>query len=127
MAVETRYYVIRKGKELMSTLSKKEADEYDKMLENAERLFDFIQSKQDVSINEELCDKLTVMLAQNKDEVIALLSGKKARKPRKSTDSENDDTDISDLENNDEETEKTVDHLANSQEVEHTSFLERYA
>ncbi|HBV6167550.1 TPA: hypothetical protein MD271_000169 [Klebsiella aerogenes] len=42
MAVEIKYVVIREGEEKMSFASKKEADAYDKMLDLAEVLNDWL-------------------------------------------------------------------------------------
>ena len=42
MAVEIKYVVIREGEEKMSFASKKEADAYDKMLDLAEVLNDYV-------------------------------------------------------------------------------------
>ena len=80
MAVIVKYIVVRNGVEKMTFTSKKEADAYDKMLDIADDLFDFIESAS-LSIKEETLEDLSLFLAQNKDRVINLLKGTKPKAP----------------------------------------------
>lgn len=82
MAVETRYVVVRNGEELLSTTDKKKADEYDKMLDMADSLFD-LMGNSGLELDESLQEKLSVYLAENKDDVLIALGAKKAKpKPK---------------------------------------------
>ena len=66
MAVEVRYVV---------TTDKKEADQYDKMLEVGENLADYIKAK-GIVIEDSVLEELGIMLSSNKTDVLALLKGK---------------------------------------------------
>lgn len=74
MAVITKYVVEHKGVEKLVTTDKKEADKYDKMLEVADNLAEFIQAK-GVDLDEGVMEQLSVMLSKNKDNVNKLLKG----------------------------------------------------
>lgn len=82
MAVETRYVVVRNGEELLSTTDKKQADEYDKMLDMADSLFD-LMGNSGLELDETLQEKLSVYLAENKDDVLVALGAKKAKPKQK--------------------------------------------
>lgn len=82
MAVETRYVVLRNGEEVLSTTDKKKADEYDKMLDMADSLFD-LMGNSGLEIDESLQEKLSVYLAENKDDVLVALGAKKAKLKQK--------------------------------------------
>ncbi|NNF98791.1 MAG: YebG family protein [Desulfobacteraceae bacterium] len=82
MAVEVRYHVIRNGKEVGMYTSKKEADEHDKMLDIAEKLFVFIGKAENVDIKEDSLDELTVYLSRNREEVIRILKNIKPKMPQ---------------------------------------------
>ncbi|EPR7483931.1 TPA: YebG family protein [Vibrio parahaemolyticus] len=82
MAVETRYVVVRNGKEVMSTTNKKAADEYDKMLDAANALFEVI-GQSGIEMSDDDRDELSVFLAKNKDNVLVALGAKKAKKEKK--------------------------------------------
>ena len=74
MAAITRYVVEHKGVEKFVTADKKEADQYDKMLDVADNLSEYIEGKgikMDVSVLEEL----SIMLSKHKDSLIKLLKG----------------------------------------------------
>ncbi|MFP7302609.1 YebG family protein [Klebsiella pasteurii] len=66
MAVEIKYVVIREGEEKMSFASKKEADAYDKMLDLAEVLNDWLVECP-LTLDEEQRDSLAMWLAERKD------------------------------------------------------------
>ena len=68
MAVITKYVVEHKGVEKLVTRDKKEADKYDKMLEVADNLAEFIEAK-GVSLDESVMEQLSVMLSKNKDNI----------------------------------------------------------
>jgi dsDNA-binding SOS-regulon protein len=74
MAVITQYVVQHKGVDKLVTTDKKEADQYDKMLEVADNLTAYIQAK-GVVLGEELAEELGILLAKNKDSVGKLLKG----------------------------------------------------
>lgn len=81
MAVETRYVVIRadksnKEKEVMTFTDKRAADEYDKMLDMADNLFDLLQDS-DVNLDEKQADALSIFLAKQRDDVLIALQAKK--------------------------------------------------
>jgi dsDNA-binding SOS-regulon protein len=75
MAVELRYHVIREGKEVAVYTTKKEADEHDKMLDIAQRLADFIQAAQAVSLDEQALEELCIYLSKNRLAAIGILKG----------------------------------------------------
>lgn len=76
MAVEVKYVVIREGEEKMSFASKKEADAYDKMLDLAEVLGDWLATSP-VALEDESRDQLALWLAEQKDALSGVLkSGK---------------------------------------------------
>ncbi len=76
MAVEIKYVVVREGQEKMSFASKKEADAYDKMLDLAEVLGDWL-TQSPVTFEEGQSDALAMWLAENKDVLSTVLrSGK---------------------------------------------------
>jgi hypothetical protein len=75
MPIEVRYIVKHKEKEMLVTSDKKEADKYDKMLEVAENLSEFIRHS-GVEIDESNLEELTIKLASEKDVVQKLLKGK---------------------------------------------------
>ena len=81
MAVEVRYHVIRDGEEVAVYLTKKEADEHDKMLDIAFALSEFISRAPQVSLDEDTVEELTIYLAENRAEVIRILRAQKPKKP----------------------------------------------
>ena len=66
MAVEIKYVVIREGEEKMSFASKKEADAYDKMLDLAEVLNDWLVTCP-LELDEAQRDNMSMWLAERKD------------------------------------------------------------
>ncbi len=83
MAVITRYIVVRNGVELDKVFAvKKEAEAYDKMLDAAEQLAQFIkQSDLEVKLDDETIDNLSVFLAKNGPTVTNFLKGVKPYTP----------------------------------------------
>lgn len=77
MAVITKYVVEHKGVEKLVTTDKKEADKYDKMLEVADNLAEFIHAK-GVNLDEAVMEQLSVMLSKNKEGVSRLFKGVEA-------------------------------------------------
>lgn len=75
MAVEVRYLVIREGKEVGMYLTKKEADEHDRMLDIALALAGFIETAEKIKIDEETLEELTIFLSRNREEVMRILKG----------------------------------------------------
>lgn len=76
MAVEIKYVVVREGQEKMAFASKKDADAYDKMLDLAEVLGDWL-AQSPVIFEEGQNDVLAMWLAENKDVLASVLkSGK---------------------------------------------------
>ena len=74
MAVIVRYIVVRNGVEKMTFTTKKEADAYDKMLDVAENLYEFIESAE-LNIDESKLEDLSLFLAENRDKAVSLLKG----------------------------------------------------
>jgi len=74
VAVIIKYIVERKGVEKMTFTSKKEADAYDKMLDSADQLADFL-SASSVTLDDQQLEELGLYLASNKDIVQSLFKG----------------------------------------------------
>jgi len=77
MAIITKYVVEHKGVEKLVTTDKKEADKYDKMLEVADNLAEFMHAK-GINLDEAAMEQLSVMLSKNKDSVGKLFKGVQA-------------------------------------------------
>jgi len=88
MAVIVKYIVVRNGEEKMTFATKKEADAYDKMLDIADNLFEFLE-KSKLKLTENQLEKISLHLAENRDGVIPILRGVKPKKkaPAKKADS----------------------------------------
>lgn len=84
MPVIVQYIVVRDGDEKMTFATKKEADAYDKMLDIADNLFDFLQNS-DIVLDETRKEEISLLLAEKRDEVMPILRGvsPKAKKDRK--------------------------------------------
>lgn len=80
MAVVVQYVVVRNGDEKMTFASKKEADAYDKELDIADALFEWMQGLS-IDVSEEVLDDLSLQLARERNEVMRLLKGQKSNKP----------------------------------------------
>ena len=74
MAITTQYVVSHKGVEKLVTTDKKEADQYDKMLDVADTLAVYIQAK-GIKLSDDIAEDLSIMLAKNKDNLAKLLKG----------------------------------------------------
>jgi len=89
MPVIVKYTVERNGVERMTFTSKQEADAYDKMLDTADLLQQWLVGVQP-DLTEETAETLSLAMAKQREELTALLSGKtpKAKTPLKPEDSE---------------------------------------
>jgi dsDNA-binding SOS-regulon protein len=76
MAVFVKYVVVRDGKEDMMFSTKKEADAYDKMLDIAERLYEFLHTA-DLNVDDDKLDALTFFMARHHVQLGKLLKGGK--------------------------------------------------
>lgn len=81
MAVETRYVVIRtdrnnKEQEVMTFTDKRSADDYDKMLDMADAMFEVLHASS-IELSEKDCEDLSVYLAKQRDDVLYALQAKK--------------------------------------------------
>ncbi|HEY7867068.1 MAG TPA: YebG family protein [Psychromonas sp.] len=74
MAIIIKYIVERKGVEKMTFTSKKEADAYDKMLDSADQLAEFIGAST-VTLDDQQLEELGLYLASNKEIVMSLFKG----------------------------------------------------
>lgn len=74
MAVVVKFIVVRDGVEKMTFTTKKEADAYDRMLDIADDLYDYIETA-GLGIEEARLEELSLFLARNKDHVMGLLKG----------------------------------------------------
>lgn len=72
MAVEIKYVVIREGEEKMSFASKKEADAYDKMLDLAEVLNDWLVASP-LEMDDVQRDTMAMWLAERKEALLHIL------------------------------------------------------
>ncbi|GGW78235.1 YebG family protein [Alteromonas halophila] len=77
MAITTQYVVTHKGVEKLVTTDKKEADQYDKMLDAADNLATFIEAK-GIALDENTAEELSILLAKNKDKVGKIFKGASA-------------------------------------------------
>ena len=80
MAVIVKYIVVRNGEEKMTFATKKEADAYDKMLDIADNLFEFLEKSKKLKMTENQLEKISLHLAENRDDVIPILRGTKPMK-----------------------------------------------
>ncbi|OVZ91166.1 YebG family protein [Yersinia alsatica] len=74
MAVEIKFVVVRQGEEKMTFTTKKEADAYDKMLDLADNLSEWL-SQAPLTLEEEQRESLSFFLAENKDALGQILRG----------------------------------------------------
>ncbi|CRG48670.1 YebG family protein [Yersinia wautersii] len=74
MAVEIKFVVVRQGEEKMTFTTKKEADAYDKMLDLADNLSEWL-SQAPLSLEEEQREALSFFLAENKEALGQILRG----------------------------------------------------
>jgi hypothetical protein len=75
MAVITKFFVVRDGVELDKVFTvKKDAEAYDKMLDAAEKLAEFIKKGElESSLDDETINAVSVFLAKNGPEVTRIL------------------------------------------------------
>jgi len=85
MAVVVQYIVVRNGVEKMTFATKKEADAHDKMLDIADNLSAFLRAS-DIKLDDDQNEEISLLLAQERDTVNALLRG--ANPPKAATPSE---------------------------------------
>lgn len=78
MAVIVKYIVVRNGEEKMTFATKKEADAYDKMLDIADNLFEFLEAS-DLKYDEDKLEELSLLLSENRDAIIPILRGTKPK------------------------------------------------
>ncbi|AIR07124.1 LexA family transcriptional regulator [Cedecea neteri] len=81
MAVEIKYVVVREGQEKMAFASKKDADAYDKMLDLAEVLGEWLQQSP-LTLEEGQNDTLAMWMAENKDLLAGVLKNGKLPEPQ---------------------------------------------
>jgi hypothetical protein len=74
MAVITKYIVVRNGEEKMTFATKKEADAYDKMLDIADNVFEFLESSK-TKLTENQLEDISLLMAENRDKLILILRG----------------------------------------------------
>ena len=79
MAVIVKYIVVRNGEEKMTFATKKEADEYDKMLDIADNVLDFLENSK-LGLEENQLQDMSLYLAQNRDTFITILKGSRPKK-----------------------------------------------
>ena len=89
MAVETRYVVIRtdrsnKEQEVMTFTDKRSADDYDKMLDMADAMFEVLHASS-IELSEQDCEDLSIYLAKQRDDVLYALQAKKKQTTSKKT------------------------------------------
>jgi len=78
MAVIVKYIVVRNGEEKMTFATKKEADAYDKMLDIADNLFEFLEGSK-VKLNEKQLEEVSLLLAEKREMLIPILKGTKPK------------------------------------------------
>jgi len=74
MAVIVQYIVVRDGDKKMTFATKKEADTYDKMLDIADNLFDFLEIS-DINLDETRKEEISLLFAEKREEVMPILRG----------------------------------------------------
>lgn len=88
MAVATQYVVIRttrqnEEQEVMTFTDKRAADDYDKMLDMADGMFEILHGS-DSKLSEEQCEELSIYLAKQREEILFALQAKKKPVAKKS-------------------------------------------
>ena len=78
MGIETRFVVIRNGVEVQTFVDRKEADEYDKMLDIADFLADMLVNSP-VELTERQREELSIYLAKHREQLLSALQPKKAK------------------------------------------------
>ena len=80
IVIETRYAVIHKGVEKLTTTDKKEADQYDKMLDIGDNIAQFLVQK-GIDADETLLEEIGITLSKNKSVVQELFRGRPLPEP----------------------------------------------
>ncbi len=78
MAVIVKYIVVRNGEEKMTFATKKEADAYDKMLDIADDLYEFLETE-DIKLSETQLEDISLLIAKNRDKLVPILRGIKPK------------------------------------------------
>ncbi len=91
MAVITQFIVVRDGVEKMTFASKKEADAYDKQLDIADNLMEFIE-KAGVELDGAVAEELSLLLAKEAATVGQILKGGKPKKATTKVESKDEKT-----------------------------------
>lgn len=95
MTVEVKYVVIREGEEKMSFTSKKDADAYDKMLDMADVLSDWLGTAP-VELDDAAREGMALWLAEQKETLSAILKSGKLPVSDAQAESEPTEVDASD-------------------------------
>lgn len=74
MAVIVKFIVVRNGEEKMTFATKKEADEYDKMLDIADNVFEFLENSK-LGLDETRLESISLLLAENREKLMLILRG----------------------------------------------------
>lgn len=80
MAVIVKYVVVWDGKEDMIFTTKQEAENHDKMLAIAERLYTFLETAE-INLAEDTLEALTIFMAQHRENISTILKGGKLQTP----------------------------------------------
>jgi dsDNA-binding SOS-regulon protein len=78
MAVITKYVVEHKGAEKLVTTDKKEAEKYDRMLDVADNLSEYLNAK-GIELEENMLEDISILLSKNKDDIGKLFKGIQAQ------------------------------------------------
>ena len=78
MAVIVKYIVVRNGEEKMTFATKKEADAYDKMLDIADNLFEFLETLK-IKLSDDQLEDISLKMAENRNDLIPILRGVKKK------------------------------------------------
>ena len=79
MAVIIKYIVVRNGDEKMTFATKKEADEYDKMLDIADNILEFLEESK-LGLEEKQLQDMSLYMTENRNNLINLLKGSRPKK-----------------------------------------------
>ncbi|OGR36672.1 MAG: hypothetical protein A3J80_10525 [Desulfobacula sp. RIFOXYB2_FULL_45_6] len=74
MAVIVKFIVVRNGEEKMTFATKKEADDYDKMLDIADNVYEFLEGAK-VKLDETQLESISLLLAENREKLMLILRG----------------------------------------------------
>ncbi len=88
MAVIVKFIVVRNGEEKMTFATKKEADDYDKMLDIADNVYEFLEDSK-IKLDETQLESISLLLAENRDKLTQILRGVSLKKIMKKPDPAN--------------------------------------